>query len=71
MNRKKYEEYLKKIDDYYDDLLRKVEIENDSKVKEFNEKIEDLNSQKRQIDSIKIDDIIIYLFFFIVFIENF
>ncbi|RNA03436.1 hypothetical protein BpHYR1_011998 [Brachionus plicatilis] len=45
----------KKIDDYYDDLLNKVYIDKFSKLKEFNEKITDLDCAKKQIDSIKIE----------------
>lgn len=46
----------KKIDDYYDDALKKVQMEKDLKLKEFNKRNDDLDSQKREIDSIKIDD---------------
>lgn len=46
----------KKIDDYYDDLLKKIDTEKDLKLKEFNEKKKEVDSQIKEIDSIQIED---------------
>ncbi|RNA19468.1 Ubiquitin carboxyl-terminal hydrolase 7 [Brachionus plicatilis] len=48
----------KKIDNYYDELLKKVDKEKESNLKEFNEKIKDLDHTTKQIESLKIDDIL-------------
>lgn len=45
----------KKIEDYYDGLLKKIEIERDLKSIELNNKIKVFDTKKKDIDSIEID----------------